>query len=263
MKLPIYQLDAFTDKVFGGNPAAVVPLESWLDDAVLQKIAEENNLSETAFFVPQIGGFGLRWFTPVSEVDLCGHATLASAYVLFEILGFEGEAIVFETKSGKLTVTRETNGMLLMDFPLEPTSACEAPKELTDALGITPLETFAGTDYMVVLDDEEQLRTLQPDFVLLSKLERRGVIVTAKGDSCDFVSRFFAPKLGIDEDPVTGSAHCALAPYWAKRLGRTMLNAKQLSKRGGEIRCALMGSRVILKGYAAKYMTGEIEIKNE
>lgn len=260
MKLKIYQIDAFSKTLFGGNPAAVVPLESWLDDAVMQKIAQENNLSETAFFVPEGEGFGLRWFTPVSEVDLCGHATLASAFVLFEMLGFGGNMIIFETKSGKLTVTREADGMLAMDFPAEFVSVCETPKELAEAMGVTPIEALKGVDYVALLGSEREVLELKPDFAKLKELDGRGLIVTAKGETSDFVSRFFAPKLGIDEDPVTGSAHCALAPYWGKKLGKTTLNAQQLSIRGGEIECELRGDRVILKGYATKYMSGEIEI---
>lgn len=260
MKLKIYQIDAFSKTVFGGNPAAVVPLESWLDDAIMQKIAEENYLSETAFFAPEGEGFGLRWFTPVSEVELWGHATLASAFVLFEIFGFSGNMIIFETKSGKLTVAREADGMLSMDFPAEFASVCETPKELAEAIGVTPIETLTGVDYVALLGSEREVLELKPDFAKLKKLDGRGLIVTAKGDTSDFVSRFFAPKLGIDEDPVTGSAHCALAPYWSKKLGKTTLHAKQLSKRGGEIECALRGDRVLLGGYATKYMAGEIYI---
>lgn len=260
MKLKIYQIDAFTKTIFGGNPAAVVPLESWLDDAVMQKIAEENNLSETAFFAPEGGGFGLRWFTPVSEVRLCGHATLASAFALFEILGFSGDTIAFETKSGALTVAKEANGRLCMDFPMEPMMACDAPTRMIEATNATLLETFVGMDYMAVLGSEREVLELKPDFAKLKELDGRGVIITARGETSDFVSRFFAPKYGIDEDPVTGSVHCALAPYWGKKLGKTTLNAKQLSRRGGEIECELKADRVTLKGYAAKYMSGEIEI---
>ncbi len=260
MKLKIYQIDAFSKTVFGGNPAAVVPLEGWLDDATMQEIAQENNLSETAFFVPEGEGFGLRWFTPLSEVELCGHATLASAFVLFETLGFGGNMIIFETKSGKLTVTREADGMLSMDFPAEFASVCETPKELAGAIGVTPIETLIGVDYMALLGSEREVLGLKPDFAKLKELGGRGLIVTAKGDTNDFVSRFFAPKLGIDEDPVTGSAHCALAPYWSQKIGKTTLHAKQLSKRSGEIECELTGDRVSLKGYAVKYMSGEIEI---
>ena len=237
-----------------------MPLESWLDDAVMQKIAEENNLSETAFFAPEGGGFGLRWFTPVSEVRLCGHATLASAFALFEILGFSGDTVAFETKSGALTVAKEANGRLCMDFPMEPMMACDAPTRMIEDTNATLLETFVGMDYIAVLGSEREVLELKPDFAKLKELDGRGVIVTARGETSDFVSRFFAPKYGIDEDPVTGSAHCALAPYWGKKLGKTTLNAKQLSRRGGEIECELKADRVALKGYAAKYMSGEIEI---
>lgn len=191
---------------------------------------------------------------------MCGHATLASAFVLFDILGYNKDTILFETRSGKLAVTKEPSGTLSMDFPSKQTTVCEAPQALCRALGIKPIQTLVGTEYVAVLKNAEEVKNLNPDFSLLATLDKRAVIVTAKGNDCDFVSRFFAPKLGVNEDPVTGSAHCALAPYWASKLNKTILHAKQLSKRGGEIECELVDDRVMLRGYAVKYMSGEIEI---
>jgi PhzF family phenazine biosynthesis protein len=257
MKIKQYQVDAFTDKVFGGNPAAVVPLSSWLDDALLQAIAEENNLAETAFYAPSEKGYQLRWFTPVKEVDLCGHATLATAHVLFEIIGYPKQVITFETRSGDLFVARK--GMRLeMDFPASSPGPCELSETLAKGLGRRPLEVLAAEDYLAVFDSEETVRAITPDPVLLGQLDLRGVIVTAPGTDVDFVSRFFAPKLGIPEDPVTGSAHCQLAPYWARRLGKNNLSARQVSRRGGEIACELRSDRVLLSGYAVTFMEAEI-----
>ena len=244
-----YQVDAFTTRPFAGNPAAVCPLAAWLDDSLLQAIAEENNLAETAFFVPSAKGFRLRWFTPVREVELCGHATLAAAHVLFEIMGYAEPAIVFETLSGELTVKRRGK-LLEMDFPAQAPHACAMPEALLAGLGRDPLEVFAAADYLAVFDGEETVRARTPDHAALSRLDRRGVIVTAPGKDVDFVSRFFAPRYGIPEDPVTGSAHCELAPYWAKRLGKDSLVARQVSKRGGELLCELKGDRVLLCGSA-------------
>lgn len=259
MKLRQYQIDAFTDRVFEGNPAAVCPLEYWLDDALMQAIAAENNLAETAFFVSESNGYALRWFTPVTEVDLCGHATLASAYVLYEILGHPDRPIVFSTRSGKLTVQRA--GVLLeMDFPSIPLETCAAPLALIDGLGMKPFEILCGSDYVAVFDNEAAVRAIQPDQSALSRLDRRGVCVTAPGDAVDFVSRFFAPNSGIPEDPVTGSTHCELAPYWATRLGRTQLQARQLSKRGGDVRCTVNGDRTTLAGSAVLFMQADITI---
>jgi PhzF family phenazine biosynthesis protein len=257
MKIRQYQVDAFATRAFEGNPAAVCPLEGWLDDGLLQAIAEENNLSETAFFVPTKKGFHLRWFTPVSEVDLCGHATLATAHVLFDILGYPGQTITFETRSGVLTVTRR-GGQLEMDFPAAPPTACGASEALANALGRQPAEVLAADDYLAVFDNEATVRAIAPDFALLGKLDLRGVIITAPGTEVDFVSRFFAPKLGIAEDPVTGSAHCALAPYWANRLGKPILTARQVSRRGGNLTCAVQGDRVLLSGRAFTFMKSEI-----
>lgn len=259
MKLRQYQVDAFAARVFEGNPAAVCPLESWLDDALLQAIAAENNLSETAFFVATEHGFQLRWFTPVREVDLCGHATLASAHVLFEILGHTEDVVSFSTRSGELSV-RRTEGLLAMDFPAIPPRPCAAPAALIEGLGRRPLEVLAADDYIAVLDSEAAVRALSPDLSRLAELDLRGVIVTARGDEVDFVSRFFGPKYGIPEDPVTGSAHCELAPYWAAQFERRSLRARQVSRRGGNVHCELHGDRVILSGTAVTFMEAVIEI---
>ena len=257
MKIKQYQVDAFATRAFEGNPAAVCPLESWLDDGLLQAIAEENNLSETAFFVPSEKGFNLRWFTPVREVDLCGHATLAAAHVLFETFGYAGQAIAFETRSGELFVQRK-GARLEMNFPACPPTPCELSEILAQGLGLRPLEVLAADDYLAVFDSEAIVRAIKPDMALLGQLDLRGVIVTAPGSDVDFVSRFFAPKLGVHEDPVTGSAHCALAPYWAKRLGKNVLTARQASRRGGNIGCELKTDRVILSGSAVTVRTSDI-----
>lgn len=258
MKIKQYQVDAFARRIFEGNPAAVVPLDAWLHDSVLQAIAEENNLSETAFFVPDGNGYHLRWFTPVAEVDLCGHATLASAHVIFEFLGYPDSVIEFETRSGMLTVERR-DGMLAMNFPSMPPEACDRPVALVEGLGRAPVEVLAADDYIAVFGSEEDIRSLSPDMTKLRELGLRGVCATAPGRDVDFVSRFFAPKLGIAEDPVTGSAHCELAPYWASRLGKTTLTARQLSKRGGGLTCELSGDRVVLLGAAVTFMVADIE----
>ena len=259
MKIKQYQVDAFASCVFEGNPAAVCPLERWLPEEVLQAIAEENNLSETAFFVPIEGGFHLRWFTPVAEVDLCGHATLASAHVLFDILGYSEPSVRFSTRSGDLTVAAK-DGRLVMDFPAVPPERCEAPLALIEGLGVSPVEVLAAGDYIAVVGSEATVRAVSPDFVRLGQLDLRGVIVTAPGEDVDFVSRFFAPKYGIPEDPVTGSAHCALAPYWAAKLGKRTLAAKQVSKRGGDVGCEINGDRVILTGTAVTFMEAVINV---
>lgn len=255
----LFQVDAFADRAFEGNPAAVCPLEAWLDNDLLQAIAEENNLSETAFFVPSADVFELRWFTPVEEVDLCGHATLASAHVLFSHLGYDQAAVRFDTRSGRLTVSREGAG-LIMDFPAAMPEPVEPPPLLGEALGRPPLAVLAASDYVAVYRSEEDIRALTPDFARLATLDRRGVIATAPGREVDFVSRRFFPSLRINEDPVTGSAHCELAPYWARELGRNRLQARQLSRRGGRIGCEVQGERVYLSGRAADYMVGEIAI---
>lgn len=258
MIVPIYQVDAFTERTFDGNPAAVCPLESWLSDRHMQLIAAENNLSETAFFVPEEDEFRLRWFTPEVEVNLCGHATLATAAVLYRELGYDRPAIRFRTmQAGTLTVTREGDWFAL-DFPSRPPQPVPAPAELAAALGVPPARVLAARDYLAVYDDAATVRALAPDMAALARLDRFAVIATAPGDDCDFVSRFFAPAKGVPEDPVTGSAHCTLIPYWAERLGRTELRARQLSRRGGELRCRALGERVIIAGQAVLYMKGEI-----
>lgn len=261
MKIPLYQVDAFASNVFSGNPAAVCLLREWLEDELLQSIASENNLSETAFLVRSSEGFELRWFTPSTEVVLCGHATLASAFVLFHCLNWPGEFIAFQTrKSGRLAVTKR--GQLLeMDFPSRPVGAAPEPMGLEAALGATPRESFiTEEDLLVVLDSEEAVRSCKPDFSALEKMDSRGVIITARGDTSDFVSRFFAPRVGIPEDPVTGSAHCALVPYWAGILGKRDLHAFQVSKRGGELFCKHEGERVKISGRAVLYLEGSIKI---
>jgi PhzF family phenazine biosynthesis protein len=259
MRLKLFQVDAFTRRLFGGNPAAIVPLESWLPDATLQAIAAENNLSETAYFVKQGERYHLRWFTPSVEVNLCGHATLASAWVLWEKLGERAPLIRFDTRSGELRVTR-ADGLLWLDFPADPPRPCTAPPALVSGLGVPPREVLLAGNYVALYDDEGAVRALAPDFRQLATLDNHGVIVTAPGKDCDFVSRFFAPKFGIDEDPVTGSAHCTLAPLWAGRLGKTSLRARQISHRGGELRCELAGERVRIGGQAAGYLEGAIEL---
>ena len=263
MRLPLFQIDAFAERVFQGNPAAVCPLEAWLPEALMQAIAAENNLSETAFCVPEGEGYGLRWFTPLKEIDLCGHATLATAHVLFEHLGFAGAEIVFSTRSGALRVTR-AGDRLAMDFPAKAVEPCAAPGALIEGLGRMPLEVYGGRDYLAVFADAAEVRALRPDPRRLAELDRHGVIVTALGGAedgdVDFVSRFFVPKFGVDEDPVTGSAHCSLTPFWAARLGKATLEARQVSRRGGRLQCTLAGERVILRGRAVTYMAATIEV---
>ncbi len=260
MKIRIFQIDAFAAALFQGNPAAVCPLDDWLPDKVLQAIAEENNLSETAFFVGKDGHYHLRWFTPASEVDLCGHATLAAAHVVFAITGGATQRVTFKSRSGPLHVAREGE-LLTLDFPAQPAVRCDLPPAMVSGLGAAPRECHKAMDYLAVFDSEEEIQALQPDFRRLAELELRGVIVTAPGRAADFVSRFFAPKFGIDEDPVTGSAHCTLAPYWSQRLGKAALAARQLSKRSGTLRCRVEGRRVLISGRAVPYMEGAIEIE--
>jgi PhzF family phenazine biosynthesis protein len=261
MRIPIYQLDAFTDRVFAGNPAAVCPLTYWLPDDKLQAIAAENNLSETAFFVPEGEGYALRWFTPTTEVDLCGHATLASAEIVFRFLRPLLSTVQFYTRAaGTLSVTRGED-RLVMDFPARPAEPVTAPPCLAAALGIRPREILAARDYLVLLDDAASLRAVSPDFAVLKALDRFAVIVTAPGEGeADFVSRFFAPKQGVDEDPATGSAHSTLVPYWAKRLGRTALTGHQLSRRGAVFYCEDKGERVAIAGRTVLYLEGFITV---
>ena len=254
-----YQVDAFTTRPFSGNPAAVCPLDSWPDDSLLQAIAEENNLSETAFFVPSAKGFRLRWFTPTTEIDLCGHCTLASAHVLFHILAYPKPSITFETRSGDLHVGRKGR-LLEMDFPAQPPTSCPAPEVLIEGLGLRPVEVLAAEDYMAVFNSEDEIRALKPDLARLCQLDLEGVIVTAPGTDVDFVSRFFGPKIGIPEDPATGSAHCELAPYWAKRLGKDVLVARQVSRRGGDFLCEMKGNRVQITGSAVAIMETTITL---
>ena len=260
MKLSIYQIDAFAEKSFEGNPAAICPLSEWLPDEVMQSIAEENNLSETAFFVPTDQGFHIRWFTPVAEVDLCGHATLASAHVIFRYLGFKENTINFQSKSGLLTV-EQNEELLVMNFPAQPPVPCQIPDEIIHAFQCTPIECLKSEDYIVVFGSEEEISAAKPNLLELSKLDLRGVVITAKSNKYDFIARFFAPKYGIDEDPVTGSAYTQLVPYWSNAVGATKLHAKQVSSRGGEVFCELAGNRVSIAGKATKYLVGEIEIK--
>ncbi len=260
MELRLYQIDAFADRLFSGNPAAVCPLEAWLPDEVLQQIAAENNLAETAFYVRQDAGFDLRWFTPTVEVDLCGHATLASAFVVFTYAGFGGETIEFSSRSGTLRVRRDGD-LLVLDFPADHVEPVAVPQVLIDALGREPIECYKGrSDYMVVYGIEPHVATLNPDLGDLAMVPARGVIVTAPGREVDFVSRFFAPQSGVPEDPVTGSAHTTLAPYWAARLGKAELSAVQLSKRRGRLRCRLAGDRVEIAGRAVPYLVGTITV---
>ncbi len=259
MELSIFQVDAFSSHVFRGNPAAIVPLDRWLPDETLQSIAAENNLAETAYFVPNGSRYHLRWFTPGCEVDLCGHATLASAYVLFRYLNQQGETIAFDTKSGELTVTR-SGDLLTMDFPSRPPAPFRPDPALVPAIGGKPVDVLTARDVVLVYSTEAEVLALTPDMNALIKLPHFGFIVTAPGTQSDFVSRFFAPAKGVPEDPVTGSAHSTLIPYWAKRLGKTELLARQVSKRTGELHCKLVGDRVKIAGYAAPYLRGTIEI---
>jgi PhzF family phenazine biosynthesis protein len=260
MKLSLYQIDAFADRCFQGNPAAVCPLEAWLPDDVLLAIAAENNLSETAFFVPRPDGtYELRWFTPVTEVDLCGHATLATAWLLLHRLTPTADRAQFHTQSGVLTVHRGQDG-LVMDLPSRPPSTCDPCPGLLEGLGGSPTEVLGAAKYLVVYAHEDEVLALAPDMRALANIDRDGVIATAPGSECDFVSRYFVPAAGIDEDPVTGSAHCTLTPYWADRLGKTVMDARQVSVRGGRLRCTLDGARVLLSGNAVLYLEGTITI---
>jgi PhzF family phenazine biosynthesis protein len=265
MKLPLYQVDAFTSSLFHGNPAAICPLDEWLPDSTLQSIAAENNLAETAYYVRTGQGPGarieLRWFTPGVEVDLCGHATLATAHVMFTLRGEEtGSRIVFHTKSGELAVERDGD-LLSLDFPARPPGKCDVPPGLVEALGKQPEEILAARDYFCVYGAEEELLALAPNMEKLAQLDRFAVIATAPGTgNCDFVSRFFAPSKGVPEDPVTGSAHCTLIPYWSKRLGKSKMFARQRSPRGGELWCEDKGGRVRISGHAASYLEGTITV---
>ncbi|MBO31398.1 MAG: isomerase [Rhodospirillaceae bacterium] len=255
--LTVYYIDAFAHNLFEGNPAAVIPLSKWLSDDMMQALASENNLSETAFFVESKGKYHIRWFTPVGEVRLCGHATLAAAYVLFNELGYRKETIRFESLSGELYVKRDGSEIVL-DFPAQPPLKCDAPSELLEGLGVSPVEILKSEDYIVVLRHESEVRCMEPLFDKLHKVPLRGVIATAESSGYDFVARFFGPKLGVNEDPVTGSAYTQLAPYWGKILGKTCMSARQVSSRGGDVGCKIVGGRVLISGGAVKYMKGRI-----
>jgi PhzF family phenazine biosynthesis protein len=259
MRLKIFQVDAFSNRLFSGNPAAICPLDNWLEDTVMQNIAAENNLSETAFFVPRNDAYHIRWFTPATEVDLCGHATLASAHVLFNHLNYDKRIVHFDSKSGPLTV-RKDNEFITLNFPSTRLDVSEASPILVEALGINPLAVYESDDLLVLLNSETEVEQIKPDFNLLRKMPSRGIIVTAAGKDCDFVSRFFAPAVGIDEDPVTGSAHTKLIPFWSERLDKEKMTARQLSERKGELRCDYLGDRVEISGQAVTYMIGEILI---
>jgi PhzF family phenazine biosynthesis protein len=260
MKLQYFEVDAFASKPFKGNPAGICPLDRWLDDELMQNIAAENNLSETAFFVPRGDDYELRWFAPSVEIDLCGHATLASAFILFSELGCKGDKVRFYSKSGPLEVSRNGD-ILTLDFPSRVPKPASIPDALIRGLGKKPVQILKARDYFALYESAEDVRTLNPDISLLGTLDEK-VIITAPGDDCDFVSRFFAPTAGVPEDPVTGSAHCTLIPYWSARLGKTKMFARQLSKRGGELFCELAGGRVLIGGKAVLYSRGQIEIEN-
>jgi PhzF family phenazine biosynthesis protein len=253
---PIYFVDAFTSHLFGGNPAAVCPLNHWLPDDIMQKLAAENNLSETAFFVQEGEGFHIRWFTPEYEIDLCGHATLASAFIIFNHLSYRSNTIKLSCKSGMLEV-KKVGLMIELNFPSRPPEECEAPENLLKGINIAPSAVLKSRDYFLVYDNEEYIPQIIPDFTYLNQLDCIGVIVTAPGKNVDFVSRFFVPNSVIGEDPVTGSSHCNLIPYWSERLNKTELIAKQLSAREGELHCGYHGERVTMAGHAVLYMKGE------
>jgi PhzF family phenazine biosynthesis protein len=265
MKLPIYQLDAFTDKLFCGNPAAVIPLDKWLDDELMQNIAMENNLSETVFFVPALNSsdvdFDIRWFTPAIEINLCGHATLAAAYVIYNYLGFKKDKLQFLSKSGKLSIEKKDD-LLVMDFPAwKPERFNDYPDDLLRALNLKEIVgVYKYRDLLVELQNEEAVKKCSPDFTHLKQLGYK-VIITAPGkNEIDFVSRFFAPSAGIDEDPVTGSAHSQLIPFWSEKLGKKKMKAKQVSQRGGDLECGMLGDRVTMAGQCVFYMKGEITL---
>jgi len=262
MPQKIFQIDAFTDRLYSGNPAAVCILENWIEDSIMQKIAMENNLAETAFAVKEGSQYIIRWFTPELEVDLCGHATLATAFVLFNNYNLNDSYIeFFSPRSGKLLVEKGENELLILDFPTDEIKSIKPIKALIEAIGKTPVYTLKGkTDYLLIYNSQKDIEQLNPNFFLLNQLDARGVIVSAPGESVDFVSRFFAPQCGVNEDPVTGSAHTSLIPYWSKVLGKSELAAKQLSKRGGDIYCEFLDKRVKIAGRAVPYLKGEIII---
>ena len=261
MELRLLQIDTFTDVVLGGNPAAVCPLDAWLDDPTMQAIAAENNLSETAFFVPEGEGYNLRWFTPNVEVDLCGHATLAAAFVVFEELKPNTKRVDFATKSGRLTVVR-AGADLVMDFPAQPATPVRPPELLVGALGEPPIEVLAGADYVAVFENAADVAQLEPDLGMLMQLDRRGVVATAPGDDSDYVLRFFAPKNAVPEDPVSGNVQTALVPYWSHKLGKPRMTVRQLSARGGAMVCEDHGERISIAGRAVRYMDARISVDN-
>ncbi|MFC2126157.1 PhzF family phenazine biosynthesis protein [Bacteroidota bacterium] len=260
MRLKLYQIDAFTEKPFTGNPAAVVPLPSWIPDHLLQYIALENNLSETAFFVKTDSKYEIRWFTPEQEVDLCGHATLATAYVIFNSFDPENDDLSFHSKSGPLNVFRNENEMISLNFPSRKPEHVAQKQDFTDCFNKEPISVWKSRDYLFEYSNEQEIINLQPEFDVISNLDCLGLIVTAKGKKYDFVSRFFAPKVGIPEDPVTGSAHSTLIPFWSEKLNKDVLTAYQCSTRGGELFCENIGDRVIISGRAVQYLEGEIDI---
>ena len=260
MEIPYFEVAAFARQPFTGNPAGVCLLENdWLPDDVMQNIAAENNLAETAFVVPRGDRFDLRWMTPTIEIDLCGHATLASAHVLINHRSYDRDSICFDSKSGELRVTRE-DGRLVLDFPAQPGTICPVPASLSEALRANPRSVLKGRDYIAVFDTEKEVAALQPNFEMVALLDAQGVVVTAPGDECDFVSRYFAPAAGIPEDPVTGSTHSALIPYWSERLSKQQLVARQISRRSGDLFCEDRSDRVRIGGYAATYMQGTITL---
>lgn len=262
MTIPYYEVLAFTNRHFSGNPAGVCILDEWLPDQLMQAIAAENNLAETAFMIERERHFDLRWMTPTIEMDLCGHATLASAHIIFKYLGRRRDLVNFQSCSGELTVER-VEDRLILDFPSRPASPCDPPAGLAEALRAQPEKVFKGRDYLAVFNRQEDVAAIAPDFDALAKLDANGVIATAPGNDCDFVSRYFAPRVGIPEDPVTGSTHCTLIPYWSKQLGRKELHARQLSRRGGELFCEDRGTRVGIGGCAVTYVEGTIHVPGE
>lgn len=257
MKLPIYIVDAFTSKVFNGNPAAVCPLESWLDDNVMQNIAMENNLSETAFFVKENDHYKIRWMTPTVEIPLCGHATLASSFIIFNYFEKDKNEIKFQSKSGELIITRK-NDLITLNFPANKPEPIETPKEIINALKATPKETLFNKSYLAIFDSEEEIREMKPDIRALKNIYKMGIIISAKGNNSDFVSRFFIPSAGIDEDPVTGFAHTLLTPYWSEKLNKKELHAFQVSQRGGELFLKDLDDRANISGQAVLYSEGSI-----
>jgi PhzF family phenazine biosynthesis protein len=261
MKIKLFQVDAFSNKLFSGNPAAVCMLNNWLDDDIMQKIAEENNLSETAFIVAEKNYFQIRWFTPIDEIELCGHATLAAAHVIFNYYEYKSNEIIFNSITSGILKVKKENDLLTLNFPVDKGKKVLMPKDITNGLGKEPVEAYKGkTDYMFVYKTQKDIQTLSPNFDILLRVNSRGFIVTAKGDKVDFVSRFFAPSLGVNEDPVTGSACTMLTPYWVKKLEKNELLSMQLSRRKGTLICKLVNDRVYISGEAVTYLKGEIEI---